>query len=364
MIRQSGSFALRGNLSADYHQPLMAENNATFPEIPDIRMVVPCTDIDHHLDQLVGNLGFRIFSVFPADDPRVVIVERGGMHIRLEKHAAALEPGVLPSGMKASTLLEAVSDLPSESDDGDLSQAEFAVSAPSKDGWTSGRAGMLYRDLVPGRLKGRLIASQIRIEKGGPVPDYVHFHSVDFQVIYCLRGWATLVYQGQGEPFRFESGDCVLQPPGIRHRVIECSDGFEVIEVSSPAEHPTFAEYEIELPDREEDPEMSFDGQRFHRHSSKNNGDGRVDLGLDRPSAGAVTGEIIRFPDLPSSETELAGGRPAFIYVVSGKAELSGPQSGAISLEKDMACFISDPAGHTIAGRSENTEILVFGLAI
>jgi hypothetical protein len=32
-----------------------------------------------------------------------------------------------------------------------------------------GRAGMDYRDLLPGRLGGRYIASHIRIASGGPV---------------------------------------------------------------------------------------------------------------------------------------------------------------------------------------------------
>ena len=44
--------------------------------------------------------------------------------------------------------------------------------------WVVGRAGMLYRDLLPGRLGGCFIASHIRIPEVGPVPDNVHFHQV------------------------------------------------------------------------------------------------------------------------------------------------------------------------------------------
>jgi hypothetical protein len=40
------------------------------------------------------------------------------------------------------------------------------------------RAGMQYRDLIPGRLGGRFIASHIRIPDGGDVPDYVHYHRI------------------------------------------------------------------------------------------------------------------------------------------------------------------------------------------
>jgi quercetin dioxygenase-like cupin family protein len=40
-------------------------------------------------------------------------------------------------------------------------------------------------------------------------------------MIYCHRGWVRVVYEDQGEPFVMHPGDCVLQPPGIRHRVLE-----------------------------------------------------------------------------------------------------------------------------------------------
>jgi quercetin dioxygenase-like cupin family protein len=120
---------------------------------------------------------------------------------------------------------------------------------------------MLYRDLIPDRLGGRIIASHIKIPIGGPIPDYVHYHRIGFQIIYCLAGSARLVYEDQGDPFRFEAGDLVVQPPLIRHRVLECSDGFEVLEIASPAEHPTFADHELKLPNGARD--RDFSGQRF-----------------------------------------------------------------------------------------------------
>jgi len=131
---------------------------------------------------------------------------------------------------------------------------------------------MQYRDLIPDRRGGRFIASHIRILDGGPVPDYVHHHDVEFQMIYCYRGWVRVVYEDQGPPFILEAGDCILQPPHIRHRVLECSDHMEVIEVSSPAEHETQVEHDMELPTVEVDINRDFGGQRFVRHqSSKGN---------------------------------------------------------------------------------------------
>lgn len=125
---------------------------------------------------------------------------------------------------------------------------------------------MEYRDLVPGRLGGRLIASHIRLSAGGPVPDYVHYHKVEFQMIYCHRGRVKVVYEDQGPPFWLEPGDCVLQPPEIRHRVLEAAAGTEVIEIGVPAVHETWVEHEIDLPTGKLNPNRGFSGQRFVRH--------------------------------------------------------------------------------------------------
>ncbi len=125
---------------------------------------------------------------------------------------------------------------------------------------------MRYRDLIPGRLGGSFIASHIHIPDAGPVPDYVHFHHVRFQMIFCAKGWVRLVYEDQGEPFVLEAGDCVLQPPRIRHRVLECSADLEVVEIGCPADHETIVEHTIELPTAELRPDREFAGQRFTRH--------------------------------------------------------------------------------------------------
>lgn len=125
---------------------------------------------------------------------------------------------------------------------------------------------MRYRDLIPGRLGGHLIASHIHIPDGGPVGDDVHFHEIRFQLIYCVSGWVRLVYEDQGPPFVLAAGDAVLQPPRIRHRVLECSDELEVVELACPAEHDTWLDHELELPTPELRPDRDFEGQRFVRH--------------------------------------------------------------------------------------------------
>jgi quercetin dioxygenase-like cupin family protein len=129
-----------------------------------------------------------------------------------------------------------------------------------------GRAGMRYRDLLPDRWGGSYVASHITIPEGGPVPDYVHFHKVRFQVIFVKSGWVRLVYEDQGEPFVMVAGDCVLQPPQIRHRVLESSPGLEVIEIGTPALHDTIADWSLALPNGQGASTREWAGQRFVRH--------------------------------------------------------------------------------------------------
>jgi quercetin dioxygenase-like cupin family protein len=211
--------------------------------------------------------------------------------------------------------------------------------------WEVGRAEMLYRDLVPGRDGGRLIGSHIRIPAGGPVPDYVHFHTVEFQIIYCWRGWVRVVYEDQGPPFVLEPGDCVLQPPGIRHRVLECSPGLEVIEVASPAEHQTAADPALALPTAALRPERGFAGQRFHRHRAaaarwQHRGalDWR-DLGMAEPTGGLVTAGVAR----ARARAELRG--PLFAFVLAG-----APDTGDAT---------HVPAGETLAIAVDRELLLV-----
>ena len=75
-------------------------------------------------------------------------------------------------------------------------------------------------------------------------------------MIYCYKGWVRVVYDDQGPPFVMHAGDCVLQPPEIRHRVLESSPGLEVIEIGCPAQHETWADPELDLPTAEGLPQL------------------------------------------------------------------------------------------------------------
>lgn len=122
------------------------------------------------------------------------------------------------------------------------SRFDFVHAKASDAVWNPGlRAIFEYRDLgIEEGTGGRYIAHIIRAN-GKRANDEVqrwHLHHCDFQLVLVLKGWGEFEYEGQGI-HRIEPGDCILQPPGIRHREIACSDDFEVLEIVSPANFST-----------------------------------------------------------------------------------------------------------------------------
>jgi quercetin dioxygenase-like cupin family protein len=201
-----------------------------------------CEDLGLAIEDLKGH-GFRLDLIYPADDPKAAVLSRADEKVRVALPDAPDLPGRLPEFAP-----------------------EFVLTrAGATDG--EGRAGMLYRDLIPSRLGGRYIASHVTIPAGGPVADWVHYHRLALQIIYVRRGWVRLVYQDAGDPFVMGEGDVVIQPPEIRHRVLESSAGLEVVEISAPAVHATYADHQLDLPNGN-NPGRILGGQRFLRHSA------------------------------------------------------------------------------------------------
>jgi uncharacterized protein YjlB len=208
---------------------------------PDEQLLV-CEDFDAALAQLRED-GARLDVIWPADEPHTAILTHRDSRLRLTARPGAPPPGAaLPAYRPEFVLTRA----------GGVSGA--------------GRAGMKYRDLLPGRLGGHIVASHIIITEGGPVADWVHYHRIAFQLIMVRSGWVRVVYEDQGPPFVMAAGDMVLQPPGIRHRVLESSPGLEVVEIGCPALHETFADHDMALPNGAADPGRRFGGQHFLHH--------------------------------------------------------------------------------------------------
>jgi len=129
------------------------------------------------------------------------------------------------------------------SDSPQLFSASLATDAVYRTGL---RSFMEYRDLgVERATHGQFRAHVIRIKQdaGGDHALHttgLHRHLCDFQMFYVLKGWMKFVYEGQGER-TFHAGDCVVQPAGIVHNELDCSDDVEILEIYSPAVHRTVA---------------------------------------------------------------------------------------------------------------------------
>ncbi len=245
-------------------------------------MHLPTQELRDDIPFFTKVLGMRMEMIYPADDPSVAVFSGHGIRLRVDRNAGG-SPGTLrlatddpdafadgartltaPNGLRVEIVPKHEPLVLPETVHSFVVR-RLADQAP----WIIGRAGMHYRDLIPDRLGGSIIASHIRIPDGGPVPDMVHYHTVGFQLIFCYKGWVDLVYEDQGEPFRLHAGNCVIQPPEIRHRVLFASDNIEVIEIGVPAEHVTTIDHEMELPNGPANPARVFSGQRFVHHKAE-----------------------------------------------------------------------------------------------
>jgi len=237
---------------------------------------IPTQELRDDIPFFTKTLKMRMEMIYPADYPTVAVFAGHGLRVRIEKDAPEV-PGTLriltddPNGFADGQLdLIAPNGTRVEIRELDppvvqpITDHAFVVRRLTDQApWVIGRAGMHYRDLLPTRLGGSIIASHIRIPDGGPVPDMVHYHKVGFQLIFCYKGWVEVLYEDQGGPIRLTAGDCFIQPPEIRHRVLEASEGIEVIEIGVPADHITYIEHEMTLPTDAMSPDREWGGQKF-----------------------------------------------------------------------------------------------------
>ena len=122
------------------------------------------------LDWFVDSLGFRMEQIFPADAPRVAVISGHGVRVRLEPPSDGVAAGRLrlvcrgdsaaayashdgasaPNGTRVEIVDGTGFALPAL-------EPELIVSRMGDEEWGVGRAGMEYRDLIPGRLGGRRV---------------------------------------------------------------------------------------------------------------------------------------------------------------------------------------------------------------
>lgn len=347
------------------------------------QILLPSNDLTADID-FFSETGFRLDYIFPSDDPAVAIMSGHGINVRLDKSATC-----------SPSTIHILTDYPDEVANGEKefsapngtifqvhpksyelvtppTQHKFEVrQLQDSDPWVIGRAGMQYRDLIPDRLGGSIIASHIRIPDGGPVPDMVHYHTIGFQLIFCYSGWVKLVYEDQGPPFILNAGDCVTQPPQIRHRVLEASDNLEVIEIGVPADHMTTIDHEMELPTWQNNPHREFQGQKFCHHLLKEatwkpwriEGFEFRDTGINKATQGVASVHVAKpsgdglTPQLSSHNSDIL-----FTFLMNGEMELAAEGQISQKLKKGDAFVIPPDLKHQVSNCSNDLELLEISL--
>ena len=118
----------------------------------------------------------------------------------------------------------------------------FTVSHHREEDFDQGlRPYSAYRDLGIAPATGGMVqAHVIRMTKPFNADEVAipHYHDVDFQMVYVLKGSFTSEFEGQGV-HTFHAGACWIQPPKIKHTVRGYSDDCELLEIVLPAKFET-----------------------------------------------------------------------------------------------------------------------------
>jgi hypothetical protein len=118
----------------------------------------------------------------------------------------------------------------------------FTVSHPNEADFDGGlRRYAKYRDLGISAATNGLVQAHV-IQFVPPCrPEEVsklHYHDVEFQMVYVLNGWIKTELEGAGG-ITMRAGSCWIQPPRIKHRVLDYSDDCQVLEIVLPADFKT-----------------------------------------------------------------------------------------------------------------------------
>ena len=348
--------------------------------MPETRAEIrlPTRELRDDIPFYTKTLKMRMDMIYPADDPSIAVFCGHGLRLRVEKGAPE-PPGTLriltddPDGFaQGARVLTAPNGTRIEIEELHpplvlpAVQHSFVVRRLADQApWVIGRAGMQYRDLVPDRLGGAMIASHIRIPDGGPVPDMVHFHKVGFQLIFCVHGWVDVLYEDQGGMRRLNAGDCFIQPPEIRHRVCEASDDLQVIEIGVPAEHVTEMDHDMALPTPHLRPDREWDGQRFVHNLAKDAEwrDFRLPGFMSRNTTiakntkGVAGVEVIRRGEGPPRWAR-HDADIHFTFVMAGRMILEGEGRDALALAPGDAFVIPPGMKTRYADPSDDLELL------
>ena len=153
---------------------------------------------------------------------------------------------------------------------------------------------------------------------------------------------------------RLSAGDCVIQPPEIRHRVCHASPDIEVIEIGVPAEHVTTIDHEMSLPNGTGDPDREWQGQKFVHHVKSKAvwspwrmpGFSHRDTGINSGTRGVANVRVATYDGGKTCET-VHDCDILFTFVMDGAMTLRGEGRSPARLEAGDA-FVVPPGMKTL----------------
>jgi len=228
------------------------------------------------------------------------------------------------------------------------------------------RGYLEYRDLgIKDATGGRWRASISHSTRAMPGGTGRHYHTLDVQVVYVLKGWAVFEY-GQFGEFKCGPGDCISQPSGIVHQQTDRSADCYVLEVVSPLDFPT---YEAERkPFVEPDPSTG----RVDKYSISRASETpftahplrpwlqRRDLGIAAATGGRVNAHVSRCREPMPGPTGLHSHELDFqmVYVLSGTCRFDYGPHGVHDLAAGDCVHQPPGIPHDLLARSADCEIL------
>ncbi|MFZ9482327.1 MAG: cupin domain-containing protein, partial [Ilumatobacteraceae bacterium] len=167
-------------------------------------------------------------------------------------------------------------------------------------------------------------------------------------------------------------GDCVLQPPTIRHRVCEASDGMEVVEIGCPAIHETWADPDTELPTGRSLPDRGYGeiGHRFVFHVAEESawtpwtqaGWECRDTGITAATDGMADVHTVRPRDTDSRADMTHDGEFSFVFVRDGEVTLE--RDGADPTVLRSGDSINIPPGMRVALSSPTADLTLLHVGL
>ena len=137
-------------------------------------ILVPSIGITKDMPFFTKQLGFRLDQIYPADDPTVAVMSGHGLRIRLDStlgddvampvlNLLVEDPARLADGAGQMTapngMLVRIAERDPQMVTPPTQHSYIVRRLADQAPWVIGRAGMHYRDLIPDRLGGSIIAS-------------------------------------------------------------------------------------------------------------------------------------------------------------------------------------------------------------